>query len=183
MLVNKTGGATDKQDLYVNICMSTDYQIYPDMKECVSNLNNETETHLEKGVEFLTQGDMLSALYHFEKAFSMDNSALISSYYAFCIAKERGQFSKAISLCKEAIREEPQNPSLYLNLGRIYHLSNRKADAVKTLREGLKFEANQQIVEELTKLGTRKPPVLPFLKRNNPLNKYLGIILKKLRLR
>ncbi len=163
--------------------MSINCQIYTDVKECTSNLNDDAEAHLEKGVEVLTQGDMLSALYHFEKAFSMNNSALVSSYYAFCIAKERGQFNKAISLCKEAIRKEPQNPFLYLNLGRIYNLSNRKADAVNILREGLKFETNQQIVEELTKLGTRKPPVIPFLKRNNPINKYLGMTLKKLRLR
>jgi tetratricopeptide (TPR) repeat protein len=163
--------------------MNTNYQICPDVKEYAPNFHNEAEAHLEKGVELLTRGDILSALYHFEKAYTIDNSALISSYYAFCIAKERGQLSKAISLCKEAIRKEPQNTFLYLNLGRIYNLSNRKSEAVNVLREGLQFEANPMIVEELNKLGTRKPPVIPFLKRSNPINKYLGIILKNLKLR
>jgi hypothetical protein len=83
----------------------------------------------------------------------------------------------------EAIKKEPQNSLLYLNLGRIYRLSKRKGDAVKIFREGLKFEVNQQIIDELTKIGIRKRPVIPFLKRSNPLNKYLGVILHKLRLR
>lgn len=163
--------------------MSLNYQIYSDTKEDVSNLHIESGSLLEKGIEDLTQGNILSALSHFEKAFNIENSPLISSYYAFCMAKERGQFSKAISLCTEAIRKEPQNPLLYLNLGRIYHLSNKIADAVKIFREGLKCEVNHQIVDELTTLGTRKPPIIPFLKRSNPFNKYLGIVLKKLRLR
>jgi hypothetical protein len=83
----------------------------------------------------------------------------------------------------EAIKKEPQNSLLYLNLGRIYRLSKRKGDAVKIFREGLKFEVNQQIIDELTKIGIRKRPVIPFLRRSNPLNKYLGVILHKLRLR
>ena len=163
--------------------MSVNYQLYSETKEDVLDFHAEAERHLEKGIEVLGQGNILSALYHFEKAFNTENSPLINSYYAFCIAKERGQFSKAISLCKEAISKEPQNPLLYLNLGRIYHLSSKKADAVQILREGLKFEVNQQIIDELTRLGTRKQPIIPFLKRSNILNKYIGIVLKKLRLR
>jgi len=163
--------------------MSLTHQIYSDAKEDASALHREAERHYEKAIEVFTAGNIPSALYHFEKAFNIEDSPLVSSYYAFCIAKERGQFSKAISLCLEAIKKEPQNSLLYLNLGRIYHLSIRKADAVTIFREGLKCEVNQQIIDELTKLGTRKRPVIPFFKRSNPLNKYLGIILHKLRLR
>jgi tetratricopeptide (TPR) repeat protein len=163
--------------------MSLTHQIYSDTKEDVSNRHIEAERLLVKAIEVFTMGNIPSALYHFEKAFNIENSPLISSYYAFCIAKERGQFSKAISLCSEAIEKEPQNTLLYLNLGRIYHLLKRKGDAVKIFREGLKFEVNQQIIDELTRLGIRKHPVIPFLKRSNPLNKYLGIIFRKLRLR
>ena len=162
--------------------MGLTYQIDLDSKN-VSNRHVEAERLLEKGVEVFIQGNMPSALHHFEKASNIVNSPLISSYYALCIAKERGQFNKAISLCLEALKKEPQNSLLYLNLGRIYQLLKRKEDAVKTFREGLKFEVNQQIVDELTKLGVRKDPIIPFLKRSNPLNKYLGIVFNKLRLR
>ena len=163
--------------------MGLTYQLDSGTKEDVSTRHIEAERLLEKGIEVFIQGNTPSALYHFEKASNIVNSPLINSYYAFCIAKERGQFNKAISLCSEALRKEPENALLYLNLGRIYQLLKRKADAVKTFREGLKFEVNQQIIDELTKLGIRKHPIIPFLKRSNPLNKYLGIMFDKLRLR
>jgi len=143
----------------------------------------EVERLFTKGLEALAHGSILSALVFFEKAIKIENNPDIWSYFAFCIAKERGQFSKAISLCEEAIKKEPNNSAHYLNLGRIYLLTNKKAEAINIFREGLNHEENQQIVDELNKLIIRKPPVIPFLKRTNPLNKYLGIILKLLRLR
>jgi tetratricopeptide (TPR) repeat protein len=145
--------------------------------------DKEIEGFFKKGLEALAEGNTLSALSFFEKALHKKYSPVISSYHAFCIAKERGQISKAISLCKEAIKKEPNNSFPYLNLGRIYLIDNNKADAIKTFREGLNYETNQQIVDELNKLEIRKPPVFPFLKRTNPINKYLGIILKIFRLR
>ena len=146
-------------------------------------LIKEAERLYNKGLEVLVNDDTLSALAYFEKALKLEDTPSICSYFAFCIAKERGQSSKAISLCEESIKKEPDNSAHYLNLGRIYLLIDKRADAINVFREGLKYELNSQIVDELNRIGTRKPPVIPFLKRDNPLNKYLGIILKLLRLR
>jgi tetratricopeptide (TPR) repeat protein len=151
--------------------------------EYSSSPHTEVEVLLEKGIEALADGGTLSALYCFEKALNIDNRPNIRSYFAFCIAKERGQINRAISLCEEALSKEPKNTVHYLNLGRIYLLSNKRADAIKIFREGLKQGENQQIIDGLVGLGTRKTPVIPFLKRNNPINKYLGIAFNKLRLR
>jgi tetratricopeptide (TPR) repeat protein len=140
--------------------------------------DTEIEGLLKKGLEALAQGDTLSALSCFEKAIKLEKSPVVCSYYAFCIAKERGQSSKAISLCEEAIQKEPSNSLHYLNLGRIYLVDNKKEEAIKTFREGLNYEANPLIVDELNKLGPRKPPIFPFLKRSSPINKYLGLMLR-----
>ncbi len=145
--------------------------------------SNDLEALLEEGTDALSQGKTVHALSCFERALNIEKSPVISSYFAFCITKERGQVSKAISLCEEAIRQEPKKSILYLNLGRIYLLAGMKFDGMKILREGLKYEENRQIIDELNRLGTRRPPVLSFLKRSNPLNKYLGILLNKLGLR
>ncbi len=142
-----------------------------------------TDILLEKGLKALQNGDTLSALVFFEKAIRTDKRPVISSHLGFCIAKERGQFSKGVDLCEEAIKIEPNNSIHYLNLGRIHLLHKKKAEAVTAFREGLKQEMNHTIVEELNRIGNRKPPIIPFLKRSNPINKYLGIIFKKLRLR
>ncbi|MBZ0156154.1 MAG: hypothetical protein K8I29_08055 [Alphaproteobacteria bacterium] len=136
-----------------------------------------------KGLTAFNQGKMLSALAHFEKADSIERSPLTTSYLALCIASQRGQIRKAISLCEEAIQADPETPAHYLNLGKVYLLGHNKEEAIRVFREGLKYEVNQMIIDELVKLETRKPPVIRFLARDNPLNKYLGILLKKLGLR
>jgi tetratricopeptide (TPR) repeat protein len=138
----------------------------------------DIEALLKKGLEALAQGDTLSALSCFEKAISIEKSPVVYSSYAFCITKERGQVSKAISLCEEAIQKEPGNSLHYLNLGRIYLIDNKKEEAIKTFRAGLNYESNPLIVDELNKLGPRQPPIIPFLKRSNSINKYLGIMLR-----
>jgi tetratricopeptide (TPR) repeat protein len=146
----------------------------------------EVEGLFREGLEALAQGNTLSALSSFEKAISIEDTPIISSCYAFCIAKARGQVHKAISLCEEAIRKEPDNSQHYLNLGRIYLVDHNKEHALRIFREGLNCESNQQIIDELNKLGPRKRPIIPFLKRSNPVNKHLGIMLRgknKLRIR
>ncbi|MCL4492602.1 MAG: tetratricopeptide repeat protein [Nitrospirae bacterium] len=146
-------------------------------------VNTTAKELFEKGVEALSQNKTLPALASFEKAIQMGDNPAYYSYLAYCIAKERGQVRKAISLCEEAIQKDTENPVHYLNLGKVYLHAGNKEYAIKVFREGLKFERNQQIINELIKLATRKPPVIPFLNRDNPINKYLGIILKLLGLR
>lgn len=136
-----------------------------------------------KGLEALARGEWTAALSCFEKASRMLNIPVHNSFLALCIAKERGQFKKAISLCSEALEAEPGNPLHYLNLGRVYLLQGKAEEAIEIFRRGLSRGANEQIIEELKKLGTRRPPPLAFLQRDNPLNKYLGIILTKIGLR
>jgi tetratricopeptide (TPR) repeat protein len=143
----------------------------------------ETEAIFASGVKMLAQGDTLAALSLFEKAVQMEDRPIYSSYYAFCIAKERGQFQLAVTLCQKAMAKEPLEPAHYLNLGKIFLIAGKKDDAIRTFREGLHQEHHQQIIDELNAIGTRKPPLFPFLKRSNPLNKYLGVILKRLGIR
>ena len=143
----------------------------------------EVERLFAKGLDAIKNGDMVSALVHFEKVVKLDNSPTNRSYHAFCVARERGQFKKSISICEELLKEEPDNPIHYLNLGRIYVLAGQKTEAMRILREGLTHEENREIVAELIELGMRKPPILPLLKRQNPLNRYFGIVLTKLGLR
>ena len=143
----------------------------------------EPDKLFARGLSALNNEDSLSALAYFEKAFQLESNPVYCSYFAFCLAKERGQYNKAVSLCKEAIEMEPANSTHYLNLGRIYVLLGNKPEAMQAFRQGLGHGESPQITAELDRLGARKPPVIRFLKRENPLNKYLGIFLKKLGLR
>ncbi len=142
----------------------------------------EAEELFQKGVEAVDNGNWLSALSNFEKAVQLESLPVYQSYLAACIAKERGQYNTATSMCREAMEKDPENPVHYLNLGRIYLNQGRKQESLVVFREGLEHGRDEKIIAELVRLGTRRKPVIGFLPRDNPINKYLGLLLKMLKL-
>jgi tetratricopeptide (TPR) repeat protein len=146
-------------------------------------LTTETEELFQKGVEAVDKGNWLAALSIFEKAVQLECLPVYQSYLAACIAKERGQYNMATAMCKEAIENEPENPVHYLNLGRIYLIQGRKQESLAVFREGLEYGRDEKIIDELVRMGTRRNPLIGFLPRDNPINKYLGILLKVLKFR
>lgn len=137
-----------------------------------------------RGLEYFGEGNPLAALSYFEKAYSLDNSNLVChSYIALLMATERGQLQKAIAIIEESIRRSPEEAMLYLNLGKLYLKANRKEDAIQVIRKGMGYCNLPEGAALLDSLGTRKKPVFPFLSRDHLLNKYVGILLKKLKLR
>lgn len=138
----------------------------------------DPEYQLFRGMTKLKEGDCLGAMVHFDKAVQAGGAPLVcSSYFGYCIAKERGQVSKGLTLCTQALDEEPDNPVHYLNMARIHLLANNREKALEVLRKGASCGANEEIADLLEKIGTRKPPPLSFLHRDHPINKYLGIFL------
>lgn len=137
----------------------------------------------EKGIALLSDNNPLAALAFFEKAYTAKKTPTIQSYMGMCIALERGKITYGLMLCNDAILQEPENPVHYLNLGRIYLKAGKRMDAIETFRKGLSFGDYADIKHILDSLGTRKKPVLPFLPRNNFLNKYTGLMMHRLKLR
>lgn len=138
---------------------------------------------VQKGIAAIEEGNTLMALVYFEDAAKLSNTPTVDSYLAYCLARERRQMQQALSLCLTAIKREPTKSLHQLNLGRIYLLAGQKTRAIQTFRKGLKMERNPQIISELKKLGLRQPPVLATLDRDHPLNKYLGLLYRRLGMR
>lgn len=137
-----------------------------------------------RGLEYFGQGNPLAALSYFEKAFSLDSSNLVcQSYIALLMATERGQLQKAIAIVEEGIRRSPEEALLYVNLGKLYIKANRKEDAIQVIRKGMGYCHVPEGAALLDSLGTRRKPVFPFFSRNHFLNKYAGLLLKKLKVR
>jgi tetratricopeptide (TPR) repeat protein len=90
----------------------------------------------------------------------------------------RGEFEQAIELCREAIDEEPGKSVNYLYLGRVYVAAGRKKEAIRIFRDGLLFEANARIDEELARLGWRDLPPFQSLGREHILNRMMGRIMR-----
>jgi len=115
--------------------------------------------------------------------------AFLLSYYGCLIAIVENNTKDGIVICENAIRaldttmpfgSEFFYPVFYLNLGRAYLKAGRKSEAIKVLQQGLKSDpGNTDIQWEMKKLGSRKKSPVPFLKRGNPINKYIGLLLNK----
>lgn len=147
----------------------------------------KAEELFNKGLSILKEGNTLSAMACFEKAHETLKTPEVRSYLAFCISVERGQIGEAVRMCEESLVRDPDNPSHYLNLGRIYLHANRREDAVEALRAGAGKSSSSvegtEIRLLLENLATRKRPLLPFLPRSHFLNRYPGFLLHLLRLR
>lgn len=145
--------------------------------------NAPTENPFDEGIRALSARRTGEALQWFEKAAGEEQTPLVRAYLAYCRAKVQGNHREQIALCLEAMKEEPRNSDIYLNLGRVYLLAGQRKPAIRAFDLGLRYGKNAQIVNELILLGRRKAPPLPFLSRSNPINKYLGKLLKKLGIR
>ena len=144
---------------------------------------DETTNPFEEGLKALASDDTAEALFFFDQAAASGETPRASAYLAFCMAKELGEFGKALALAQEAVRQDPRNAELYLILGRVHLLAGQKQAAIRVFQHGLHNGENAALYDELGALGVRRPPPLRFLKRSNPINKYLGLLLKRVNIR
>ena len=136
---------------------------------------------VERALEAMADEDYAAALACFESLPDSGKCPAVLSNYALCIAFERGDYRQSKLHCLQAIRREPKNSLHYLNYGRIQLLAGQSKPALATFRQGLRYERNEQIIAELDRIGPRRPPLLPFLSRDNPANKFLGQLLHRIR--
>jgi len=129
---------------------------------------------LRKGIEAAEKGYIHSAQIFLGQVAEERKTPEVMSYLAYCQAKGQGRMHSAAKICRDSIKREPQNPTHYLVLGRILLLTSDKARAIEAFRQGLTAGSDERIAAELKKLGLRRPPVIKSLKRNHPLNRWLG---------
>jgi tetratricopeptide (TPR) repeat protein len=145
--------------------------------------NQDFLQEVKRGVAAAEQGNTLEALFHLENAALFSSTPTLASYLGYCLARERRQYKKGAGLCLEALKEEPQQALHYLNLGRVYLAAGEKAQAIRTMRQGLRLGRNRLLLDELKKQGLRKQPVFRSLARGHPLNRHAGLLLTRLGMR
>jgi tetratricopeptide (TPR) repeat protein len=100
--------------------------------------------------------------------------ASVLALYATCLAHE-GKLKEAVDTCRHALTLEPHNAEAYLNMARIYLLADARRKAVEALHRGLAISPRHQALLALREeIGHRRPPVISFLPRDNPVNVALG---------
>ncbi|HEY5973135.1 MAG TPA: tetratricopeptide repeat protein [Geobacteraceae bacterium] len=146
-------------------------------------LATQADDLVSKGLEAFNHGHTFLAMTCLEQAAHTDRSPDVVSRLAYCVALNRRIYDQAISLAREALASEPTSPTFCLNLGRIYVMAGMKEEALAVFRQGLSNSQDPAILTEMQALGRRKPPVFSSLSRGHFLNRYLGLILSRLRLR
>lgn len=134
----------------------------------------DAEELYRQGTEALQARNFAAAFRLLRGALDQKRSPEHLSQFALALAQYTGNDKAAVALCQEAIRSEPRNPNHFLRLGTIYLVAGRKKEAVRIFNLGLRVGRHPGITRMLQALGQRDKPVLPFLARTNPLNKYLG---------
>jgi tetratricopeptide (TPR) repeat protein len=143
------------------------------------------EQLFQGGLLLVRRGDYHKALTVFEHALRQSPAdARFQSYFGLCLAVTGKKIRVAIDLCEQAVRAEFYRADHYCNLGRVYELAGDRLRAYQAYRQGLRIEADHpEIRHALAKMGRRKPPPLPFLERQHPINRTVGMMLARLGLR
>jgi tetratricopeptide (TPR) repeat protein len=134
------------------------------------------EDQYRRGKGMLADGRHTEALECFRSAHQIDRAnPRYRSHYGLGLALVERRFDKALELCRSAAKEEFFNPELYHNLARVHMAFGFKSEAIRYLRRGLMIDpANEALADDLERLGRRRLPVLQFLPRHHPVNRWLG---------
>jgi tetratricopeptide (TPR) repeat protein len=141
----------------------------------------------QRGIKLFQRSQFEAALEEFREALASEDilemkngDPLYISYYGIALARTRKRFDIAIKLGKLAIKTGEQYPETFINLAQTYEFAGQITQAIESARLGIrKHPQNIQLLEILQTLSPRGKEIIPFLDRDNTLNKYAGKIVRK----
>ncbi len=142
--------------------------------------------YLELGMLYVREGRydegfraLQQAMLRYSEQRGHDLPRHLMAYYGLCLVVLRQDPSRGLALCKRAVDEAGDRPEFYWALGKAYLAMRRKPLAITAFEHGLQIGDDPRLVSELRRLGVRNRPLIPFLPRENFLNRYLGILRTK----
>lgn len=184
-------GADNQQHKLENFMMQLQISFVEQFIEMLQKSQKKSSEYLSEVRSLIGQNQDKNAFELLEDGlkFFPDDPVLLS-YHGYLCSRVAKKNRKGIRICRDVISKFDSvgaanrdliYPILYLNLGRAYLWANKKKEAFRAFSIGLRSDPeNADIITEAKKLGTRRKPVLPFLERSNPLNKYTGLFLTKI---
>jgi tetratricopeptide (TPR) repeat protein len=139
------------------------------------------EATLNLGLEHLRRNHLSLAAEAFREGLRRSpDHPLILSYYGLCLARLETNYAEALRLCKRATQQDPYDPTLMVNLGKVYRLIGDRGAAYRSLRAAWALDRRHHpTMLELARMGMRRRPVITWLARDH----FLNILLGKLRAR
>jgi tetratricopeptide (TPR) repeat protein len=132
----------------------------------------------KQGVRMLRNSRPHNALAHFRTAADLEkNNPYYISFVGVSMAQAERNWAPALELCERALSLKRNEAQLHLNLAEVYTLAGRREEALMTLDRALaSLGPLVNIKRARQKLGSRRSPALPFLDRQNVVNRYLGVV-------
>ncbi len=136
----------------------------------------EVQRALADGDAAFLRGDLAAAHAAYAAAHRHDaNEPAALSRYGLTLTLVARDELKGQAFCEEAVRRGEDGGDALWRLARVYLATYQKERGVRAVLRGLDVAPDHEGLRELLlTLGVRRPPVLPFLRRGNPLNVYLG---------
>jgi tetratricopeptide (TPR) repeat protein len=139
-------------------------------------------TEFKQGVRMLRDARSNDAFEHFRKAADLEkNNPYYISFVGVSLARAQRKWEPALKLCELALSMKHNEAQLYLNLAEVYTSAGQREEALITLDRALASLGPQACIQQARlKLGCRRSPALPFLDRQNIVNRFLGALRHRL---
>ena len=146
-------------------------------------IDPKAEESFRRGADLLAAGSSRDALAFLRAAIDQASdrpdaarpSARYYSYYGVCLYRARCGNREALAACRKAVALDDADPDLWWNLGRVAAGMNRRAEAWRAFQSGLLLESEHPgILQDMRRMGERRPPVLSSVRRDHPVNIALG---------
>lgn len=103
------------------------------------------------------------------------NNPEYASYYGLMMVEAGVRSLEGLRMCRRAASQAFYRAELFTNLAKAYLSRGDRTEAERALRKGLALEPdNGEIRALLKEIGVRRPPLLGFLDRRNPVNRLAG---------
>lgn len=124
----------------------------------------------DKGVEYLSY---VAA----RQPQGLGEAGLFLSYLGCAMARNQGREAEGLSLCEQAVKVEFYQPENWANLADVLILCGRRAEAMNAVEQGIEIDPHFGRLQTIhRRLGRRRPPIVRFLARSNPVNHLLGLM-------
>jgi tetratricopeptide (TPR) repeat protein len=129
-----------------------------------------------QGVKLLQNGYPEKALVCLKRAFECEKqNPYYLSFLGLSIARAEREWDQAAELCELAIQRKRGEIQFHLNLADVYAAAGLRGHALYTLDKALEsLGEDRRLRLARSKIAKRRIPVLPFLARENFLNRKLG---------
>ena len=123
------------------------------------------ENNFRRGLEAFVDQNFVEAVTYFRRAMDVEHQRRVVrpdmrylSYYGICRAKGHGKVQEGLHACRRAARMRPNDPEMFLNLGRVHLLAQQHRSALEAFRRGLEIEPDHTVLRvEFARVEQRLP--------------------------